>query len=189
MCESRKFFAEAKFVCPIFGGCEGMNLSYCFFIFLWSHYHQDLLIDNLHHSDHQWLPGTGGCPWCPCMMSSWKHCLALSGSSEVALEALLEPGTRNSSSRAVYSTNAAHGCHRALPGRLNGAAERRAGVCTRPLHAPGLSWGGTTKDAPPRCSEPRRFKMRSEDLLDMVKAGYGRSGRAQMPEQPGEQKY
>ena len=24
MCESKKFFAEAKFVCPVFGGCEGI---------------------------------------------------------------------------------------------------------------------------------------------------------------------
>ena len=26
MCESRKFIAKAKFVCPVFGGCEGVTI-------------------------------------------------------------------------------------------------------------------------------------------------------------------
>lgn len=26
MCESRKFIAKAKLVCPVFGGCEGVTI-------------------------------------------------------------------------------------------------------------------------------------------------------------------
>lgn len=103
---------------------------------------------------------------------SWKHCLALSGSSGLLSEALLEPGTRNSSSRAS-TVPTAHGCHRALPGGTSMELRRRRAGSALTHYTLQASAGvaprrRTTKITPSLGSS----RSRSE-LLDMVKAGYG----------------
>lgn len=113
----------------------------------------------------------------PCVMSSWKHCLALSGSSKVLSEALLEPGTRNSSSRSSLQYQRPMAATQHFPGHLEGVASMEL---RRPRGGSALTHytlQASAEVAPRRRTTKmlralERFKMWSE-LLDMVKAGYG----------------
>lgn len=85
------------------------------------------------------------------VMSSWKHCLALSGSSKVISEALPEPGTRNSSSRSSLQYQGPAAAAQRCEGHPEAVAStelRRRGVrsaLTHSLRAAGLGWGDTMK--------------------------------------------
>ena len=108
----------------------------------------------------------------PCVMSSWKHCLALSGSSKVLSQALPEPGTRNSSIRSSLQyqrpTAATQHCvgqpETVAPTELRGLGVGSALThCTLQASAEVASQRRTAEML--RASE--RFKMWSE-LLGMV---------------------
>ena len=125
------------------------------------------------------------------VMSSWKHCLALSGSSKVISEALPEPGIRNSSSRSSLQyqgpTAAAQRCT-GHPEAVASTELRKRGVRSTLTHyalqaSPGVGPRRCTAEML-RASET--FKMGSE-LLGMVEGTERPGPRGQ--EQPGEQKY